>query len=269
MDAAELMYAGTARQAELVRAGEVSARELVEASLARIAELDPALNAYRVVLGERALAEADQADARRAAGDDRPLLGVPLAIKDVFDLAGEVTTHGTSAHGPPAREDSELVRRLRRAGAIPVGKTHTPELAFWSFTESATYGPTRNPWDLDRTPGGSSGGAAAAVAAGTVGASTASDGLGSIRIPAACCGLFGLKPGRGRVPLAPDEDHWHGLTVAGALTRSVLDTALFLDVVADAGVGAGQRRAISSAVPVAGVLGMHCLERNTTMIVDE
>ncbi len=247
MDAAELMYAGTARQAELVRAGEVSARELVEASLARIAELDPALNAYRVVLGERALAEADQADARRAAGDDRPLLGVPLAIKDVFDLAGEVTTHGTSAHGPPAREDSELVRRLRRAGAIPVGKTHTPELAFWSFTESATYGPTRNPWDLERTPGGSSGGAAAAVAAGTVGASTASDGLGSIRIPAACCGLFGLKPGRGRVPLAPDEDHWHGLTVAGALTRSVLDTALFLDVVADAGVGAAATGAQTEA----------------------
>jgi amidase len=236
-DAAELAYAGIARQAERVAAGEVSARELAEASLERIARLDPELNAFRVVLAERAVAEADQADARRAAGDRRPLLGVPIAVKDVSDVAGEVTTHGTSAHGPPARRDSELVRRLRAAGAVVIGKTHTPELAQWGFTESATFGVTRNPWRLDRTPGGSSGGSAAAVAAGLVGAATASDGLGSIRIPAASCGLFGLKVQRGRVPLAPDEDHWHGLSVAGALTRSVLDTALFLDAVADAPAG--------------------------------
>ena len=233
-DAGELVYAGIARQAELVASGEVSARELAEASLERIARLDPALNAFRVVLGDRAAAEADQADARRVGGDRHPLLGVPIAVKDVSDVAGEVTTHGTSAHGPPARRDSELVRRLRAAGAVVIGKTHTPELAQWGLTESATFGVTRNPWQLDRTPGGSSGGSAAAVAAGLVGLGTASDGLGSIRVPAASCGLFGLKAQRGRVPLAADEDHWHGLSVAGALTRSVLDTGLFLDAVAGA-----------------------------------
>ena len=232
-DAADLMFAGIARQAELVRAGEVSSGELVEAALERIARLDPELNAFRVVLGERARAEAAQADARRAAGDERPLLGVPIAIKDVADVAGEVTTHGTCAHGPPATRDSELVRRVRAAGAVIVGKTQTPEIALWGFTESATYGMTRNPWRSDRTPGGSSGGSAAAVAAGMVGAASASDGLGSIRIPAASCGLFGLKPQRGRVPLGPEDDHWHGLSVAGVLTRSVHDTALFLDVVGD------------------------------------
>lgn len=232
-DAADLVFSGIARQAERVRGGEVSARELVEACLERIARLDPGVNAFRVVLAERALAEADQADARRGAGDERPLLGVPIAIKDVVDVAGETTTHGTSAHGPPAARDAELVRRLRTAGAIVIGKTHTPELAQWGATESATFGRTRNPWDLDHTSGGSSGGSGAAVAAGMVGAASASDGLGSIRIPAACCGLFGLKPQRGRVPLAPDDDHWHGLSVAGVLTRSVADTALYLDVVSD------------------------------------
>lgn len=232
-DAADVLFAGIARQAELVREREVSPRELVEACLARIAHLDPDVNAFRVVLDERALAEADQADARRAAGDDRPLLGVPIAVKDVADVAGETTTHGTSAHGPPAARDAEVVRRLRAAGAIVVGKTHTPELAQWASTESATFGRTRNPWSLGHTPGGSSGGSGTAVAAGMVGAATASDGLGSIRIPAACCGLFGLKPQRGRVPLAPDDDHWHGLSVGGVLTRSVADTALYLDVVCD------------------------------------
>ncbi len=224
-DAADLVFAGIARQAALVRSGQISSRELVEACLGRIARLDPALNAFRVVLGERASAEAAQADARRGAGDERPLLGVPVAVKDVADVAGETTTHGTGAHGPAAVRDSELVRRLRAAGAVIVGKTHTPELALWGFTESATFGVTRNPWSPDRTPGGSSGGSGAAVAAGMVGAASASDGLGSIRIPAACCGLFGLKPQRGRVPLAPDDDHWHGLSVAGVLTRSVLDIA--------------------------------------------
>jgi amidase len=232
VDAAELVFAGSARQAELVRTGAVSSRELVEACLERIARLDPLLNAFRIVLAERALAEAAQADARRAAGDERPLLGVPIAVKDVTDVAGELTTHGTSAHGGPAERDSELVRLLRAAGAVIVGKTHTPELAQWAMTESATFGMTRNPWRQDRTPGGSSGGAAAAVAAGMVGAAHGTDGLGSIRIPAACCGLFGLKPQRGRIPLAPDEDHWHGLSVAGPLARSVLDAALFMDAVA-------------------------------------
>lgn len=229
---AELAFAGIARQAELVRGGEVSSRELVELCLERIGRLDPELNAFRVVLAERALAEADQAHARRAAGEERPLLGVPIAIKDGVDVAGELTTHGTGAYGPPAAADAEIVRRLRAAGALVIGKTHLPELAISGFTESATWGVTRNPWNPDRTPGGSSGGSAAAVAAGLVGGAQASDGAGSIRIPAACCGLFGLKPQRGRISLMPDREHWHGLSVLGGLTRTVLDTALFLDVVA-------------------------------------
>ena len=234
MDAAEVMYAGIACHAELVRGGEASARELTEAALARISALDPELNAFRVILAERALAEADQADARRAAGDNRPLLGVPVAIKDVTDVGGEVTTWGTRAHGPPAERDAELVRRVRGAGAVIVGKTHTPEMALWPFTESATFGLTRNPWDRERTPGGSSGGAAAAVAAGMVGAAQGTDGAGSIRIPAAACGLFGLKPQRGRVALSPDDDHWHGLSVAGPIARSVADAALLLEAMATA-----------------------------------
>lgn len=231
MDATELAFAGLARQAELLRERATSSRELVEAQLDRIARVDPLINAFRIVLAERALTEADQADARLAAGDERPLLGVPIAIKDGWDLAGELTTHGTGAFGAPAVEDSEFVRRLREAGAVVVGKTCQPELALWMFTETATWGVTRNPWNTDHVPGGSSGGSAAAVAAGLVAAASASDGAGSIRIPAAACGLYGLKPQRGRVPLSPFVDHWHGLSVAGTVTRSVADTALWLDVV--------------------------------------
>ncbi len=233
----ELAFAGAARQAELVRAGEVSARELVELYLERIERIDPELNAYRVVMAERALADADQADSRRAGGDERPLLGVPVAIKDNVDVAGELTTHGTAAYGPPAGEDAEVVRRLRAAGAVVIGKTNLPELAIMGTTESPSWGITRSPWDTDRTPGGSSGGSAAAVAAGLAGLGQASDGAGSIRIPAANCGLFGLKTQRGRVSLAPDEGHWLGLSVAGAVTRTVLDTAVFLDAVAEASDG--------------------------------
>src|SRR4051794_33861569 len=135
----------------MIRAGEITSRELVELYLERIERLDPQLNSYRVVLAERALAEAGQADARRRSGDDRPLLGVPIAIKDNVDVAGEVTTHGTNAYGEPAREDAEQVKRLRAAGAVILGKTHLPELAIFPFTESPTWGVTRNPWDLQRS----------------------------------------------------------------------------------------------------------------------
>jgi amidase len=234
MDAADLAFAGLAGQAELVASGEVSSAELVELSLERIARLDPRLNALRIVFAERARAEAQQADARRGAGDRRPLLGVPIAVKDDMDVGGEVTAQGTGANVRPAGADSEIVRRLREAGAVVIGKTNVPELTMWPFTESATWGVTRNPWDLDRTPGGSSGGSGSAVAAGLVAAATASDGLGSIRIPAACNGLFGLKPQYRRVPTAPKGDEaWHGIVHYGTLTRSVRDTALFLDAVAD------------------------------------
>ena len=232
MEAVELAYAGPLRQAELIRDGEISPRELVEVYLERIERIGPKLNAFRVVLAERALAEADQAESRRGQ-DDRPFLGVPFAIKDNHDLAGEITTHGTGAHGSrQATDDAEIVRLLRAAGAIPIGKTHLPELAICGFTESATWGVTRNPWELNHSTAGSSGGSAAAVAAGLASFATASDGAGSIRYPATNCRIFGLKPQRDRVSMAPDDGHWHGLSVAGVHTVSVRDQAALLDTIA-------------------------------------
>ena len=227
----DIAFAGAAKQAEMVRAGEVSPKELVQLSLDRIARLDPDLNSFRKVFAEKALLEAEQAEARLKAGDERPLLGVPIAIKDEVDVAGEINTHGTDGFSEPAKADSEVVRRLREAGAIIVGLTLLPEMAICGFSESATYGVTRNPWNPQRTPGGSSGGSASAVAAGLVPIASAGDGAGSIRIPAASCGLFGLKPSRGRVSLAPKKEGWRGMAVEGCVSRSVLDTALWLDVV--------------------------------------
>jgi amidase len=229
---ADVAFAGAARQAEMVRAGEVSPTELVRLHLDRIERLDPELNSFRKVFAERALLEAEQAEARLKGGDERPLLGVPIGIKDETDLAGEVNTRGTDAFAEPAKADSEMVRRLREAGAIVVGLTLLPELAICGFTESATYGVTRNPWNPQRTPAGSSGGSAAAVAAGLVPIASAGDGGGSIRLPAASCGLFGLKPQRGRISFAPDLEYWNGLAVNGCVSRTVLDTALWLDVTA-------------------------------------
>ncbi len=231
MDRDELAFAGAAKQAEMVRAGEVSPKELVQLSLDRIGRLDPELNSFRRVFAEKALLEAEQAEARVQAGEERPLLGVPVAIKDEVDVAGEINTHGTDGFSEPAKADCEMVRRLREAGAIIVGLTLLPELAICGFSESATYGVTRNPWNPQRTPGGSSGGSASAVAAGLVPIASAGDGAGSIRIPSASCGLFGLKPSRGRVPLDPNLEGWGGLAVEGCVSRSVHDTALWLDVV--------------------------------------
>jgi amidase len=225
----ELAFAGVAGQAELLARGEVTSRELVELALARIDALDPDVNAFCAVYAERARDDSDDADRRRAAGENLPLLGVPVAVKDELDLAGEVTSRGTGAFTARAADDAEVVRRLRAGGAVVIGKTTMPELGLWPFTESVTWGVTRNPWDLERTPGGSSGGSAAAVAAGMVPAALGVDGAGSIRIPAACTGLFGLKPQSGRLPRAPhDADGSHWITV-GALTRSVIDTAIVLD----------------------------------------
>jgi amidase len=228
----ELAFAGAVRQARMVRAGEVSPSELVQLCLDRIARIDPRLNAFRKVLGEKALLEAQQAEARLKAGEERPLLGVPVAIKDESAVAGEVTTFGTDAFTEPAAKDCEMVRRLREAGAIVIGLTLLPELAICGFTESATYGVTRNPWDPQRSPAGSSGGSAAAVASGMVPIASAGDGGGSIRLPAASCGLFGLKPSRGRIPLDPLDEGWNGLAVLGCLSRTVEDTALWLDITA-------------------------------------
>lgn len=215
----------------MVRAGEVSPSELVRLCLERIERLDPRLNAFRTVFAERALLEAEQAEARLREGEERPFLGVPVAVKDCVDVVGDVTTYGTDGFTDPAPADAEIVRRLREAGAIVIGKTLLPELAICGFSESATWGVTRNPWDPQRTPGGSSGGSAAAVAAGLVPIALATDGAGSIRIPAASCGLVGLKLQRGRVSLAPDLEHWNGLSAYNCVSRTVRDTALWLDVV--------------------------------------
>ena len=246
-------FAGAVSHSTSIAAGELSSRELTELFLARIARLDPLLNAFRVVLGEKALAEADQADGRRRAGDRRPLLGVPIAIKDEIDVAGEVSAFGCDVDPVPAAADAEVVRRLRTAGAVILGKTHVPELMITPFTESPTFGVTRNPWDLHRTSGGSSGGSGTAVAAGLASAALGSDGAGSIRIPAACCGLFGLKPQRGRVPTAPDVKAFQGLNVYGPITRSAEDATLFMSAVADsfrARSPAGPLRiAISNGLP--------------------
>ena len=243
MDAAELAFAGIHRQAEALRAGDVSSRELVAMYLERIDRFDGRLNAFRVVLGDRALAEAVEADRRIAAGGSAPLLGVPIALKDEVDVVGELTTHGSAAFDQPATADSAHYRRLREAGAVLIGKTNLPELAIWPFTESQAWGVTRNPWDPARSPGGSSGGSAVAVAAGLVGAASASDGGGSIRIPASYTNLFGLKPQRGRISLAPEREHWLGLSVTGCLTRRAIDTALWLDVTAGPEPGDADRPA--------------------------
>ncbi len=228
----ELAFAGLARQAELLASGELSAVELLDATLQRIEAAQPTLNAFRILRPEAARAEAEAADRRLAAGERLPLLGVPIAIKDDMDLAGETTAFGCPGEFEPRREDGEVARRLRAAGAIIVGKTNTPEIGQWPFTEGPAFGVTRNPWSHDHTPGGSSGGSAAAVAAGLLPAAVGSDGAGSVRIPAAWTHLVGLKPQRGRVSTWPEAQAFNGLTSYGPLARTVGDAALLLDVLA-------------------------------------
>ncbi|MBS9532901.1 amidase [Mycobacterium sp. M1] len=228
----ELVFAGVARLAQLVRDREVSPTELVTLYLNRIARLDPVLNVFRTVLGEQAMAEAAQVEQRLAAGEELPLAGVPIAVKDDTDVAGVSSMCGTGIDAGPASADSAAVRRLRAAGAVIIGKTHLSEFGAYPVCESATWGVTRNPWDLYRTPGGSSGGSAAAVAAGMVPGATGSDSGGSVRIPAACCGLVGLKGQRGRISTkeSPERAYrFHGLNHIGPLTRSVIDAALLHD----------------------------------------
>ncbi|BBU22116.1 amidase [Mycobacterium xenopi] len=210
---------------------EVTSEELVRRSLHAIDLSQPTLNAFRVVLAESALADAAEADRRRAAGEQAPLLGIPIAVKDDVDIAGVPTAFGTSGYVPPAVADSEVVRRLKAAGAVIVGKTNTCELGQWPFTSGPAFGHTRNPWSRRHTPGGSSGGSAAAVAAGLVAAAIGSDGAGSIRIPAAWTHLVGIKPQRGRISTWPLPEAFNGITVNGVLARTVEDAALVLDAV--------------------------------------
>lgn len=228
----ELLYSTVIEQAGWAATGEVTARELVEHSLARIGVLDPILNAFAQVFADEARAEADRLDTERRTGGLRgPLHGVPMAIKEENDVAGIPTRYGSSAYTSPALADSEVVRRLRAAGAIIIGTTRMPEFGIWPFTESDSFGRTRNPWHTGFSTAGSSGGTAAAVASGMVAAGIGGDGGGSIRLPASWCGLFGLKPQRGRVSLAPNADLWRALGVIGPLTRSVADSALIHDVI--------------------------------------
>jgi len=225
----DLFFAGVAGHAAAVADGTVSSRELVSGVLDRIQRYDGKLNAFTVVLADQALAEAAARDAAR--GKRGPLHGVPVAIKEELDVAGQPTTFGGRGNARPAARDAEVVRRLRAAGAVVVGKTNMPELGQWPFTESVAHGITRNPWDPRRSPGGSSGGSAAAVAAGLVPVALGGDGGGSIRIPAACCGLFGLKPQRGRVTMSPHAHGWWALSTTGPLTRSVRDSAVVYDAI--------------------------------------
>lgn len=231
MEQAEFVELSARDIAEGVRAGRLSARDIVAASLERIARLDRELNAFTVVRGAEALAEAEAID---HGGRDGLLAGVPIAVKEEYDVAGLPTTLGGYGNVTPAAADSEVIKRLRAAGAIIVGKTTMPEFGQFPETASARYGLTRNPWNLDYSPGGSSGGSAVAVTSGMVPLAFGADGGGSIRIPASCCGLIGLKPERGRVTLSPMSQHWYGLVVLGALSRTVADSALAYDVISGA-----------------------------------
>ncbi|WSQ07400.1 amidase [Streptomyces sp. NBC_01231] len=221
--------AGLAESARALAAGEVTSRALVEGALARIEASQPSLNAFRIVRAHAALAEAEAADRELAAGVRKPLLGVPVAVKDDMDVAGEPTAFGCRGEFPPVVEDGEAVRRLRAAGAVIVGKTNTCEFGQWPFTEGPAFGATRNPWNPEHTPGGSSGGSAAAVAAGLVPAALGSDGAGSVRIPASWTHLIGIKPQRGRISTWPRGESFQGITVNGTLARTVADAALLLD----------------------------------------
>jgi amidase len=224
----DLLFRPVTELGALVRDGEVTARELVETSLRRIDELDPRVNAFTHVHADEAL----EAAAAVEPGDPRPFAGVPVAIKTEVAVAGSPTTFGSRLFDNYVPgHDAHAVRRLKEAGMIVVGRTNMPENGIMPITEPQRFGPTRNPWDLERTPGGSSGGSAAAVAAGMVPVANALDGGGSIRIPAACCGLVGLKVSRNRISMGPEiADSVFGVT--GAVTRTVDETARLLDVLA-------------------------------------
>jgi amidase len=222
------MFRSAGELAALVREGELTALELVDASLARIDALEPSVNAFVDVDHEGARAVAAAIEPR----DERPFAGVPIAIKNNRPVKGLRLTRCADLMGDfVALHDHGVVRRLRSAGFVVVGTTTLPEWGILPVTEPRRCGPTRNPWDLERTPGGSSGGSAAAVAAGMVPLAHGNDGGGSLRIPAACCGLVGLKPSRGRVSPAPDAGESF-LVQDGVLTRSVAETAVLLDLLA-------------------------------------
>src|SRR5215216_2365714 len=227
----DLAFMDATAQAELVSSGQVLPRELVDAAIERVDKRNGELNAVVTPLFEKARVAAD------GALPEGPLRGVPFLLKDLGSLSGgDPYAEGVKAAraaGYRADHDSVITERFRAAGLVCVGRTKTPELGLVPTTEGEAYGPCRNPWDTTRSTGGSSGGSAAAVASGMVPVAHASDGGGSIRIPASACGLVGLKPSRGRVPLWPEvAEGWGGMAVQGVVSRSVRDTAVMLDVAA-------------------------------------
>lgn len=245
---------GLAELTEQLAAGELGAVELLDSTLERIEASQATLNAFRLLRPEAARAEALDAERRLRAGERLPLLGVPIAVKDDVDLAGEPTAFGCPGDFEPAPGDSAVVARLKAAGAVIVGKTNAPEIGIWPFTEGPAFGTTRNPWRLDHSPGGSSGGAAAAVSAGLLPAAIGSDGAGSVRIPAAWTHLVGIKPQRGRISTWPEPESFNGLTVIGPLTRTVGDAALLLDLLSG-NHGRDLHRPPSPAEPFAATTG--------------
>lgn len=235
--------------AAAVRAGQVTARDVVSQHLDRIARLNPELGAFVRVRPEAALLEADEVD-RRADRARLPLAGVPVAIKDNLPVRGEPMRVGSAATPEePQEADHPAVARLRRAGAVVVGLANLPEMSLYPFTDSV-FGIARNPWNTRRTAGGSSGGPAAAVASAMVPIALGNDGLGSIRIPAAVCGLFGIKPGPGVVPSQIGLDSWGGLAENGPLATTVADAALMLGVLAGEEFGLGEPRRLRVVVSV-------------------
>lgn len=279
-------FASAIDVAAAVRAGSLSATEVTEAALARIAEVDPLLGAFTVVLGERALDEARAVDRHRSADTELPLAGVPVAVKDHVWLAGVPATNGSRilADFIPS-EDCVAVQRLTRAGAVVVGKTNNPEFCYRGDTDSPMWGLTRNPFDLERTPGGSSGGSGVAVATGMSALAVGTDGGGSIRGPSAFCGTVGHKPTYGVVPTRPGFRGWPTLSVHGPMGRSVTDVATMLAVMAGphpadpatvpfdtaalASVGAGRDDLAGLRVAVSADFGFAAVEREVLVGFDE
>lgn len=256
---AELHWMAAHELADLIRRRELKPSELMAATLERIATLNPKLNAFCAIRADAALAEARALDERIARGaDPGPLAGLPLGVKDLADVAGMATTYGSAPFKDHiAARDSIEVARLKAAGAIVVGKTNTPEFGHMAFTRNLLHGVTRNPWNLERTPGGSSGGSSAAIAAGMTPLATGSDWGGSIRIPACYVGAFGLKTTQGRIPLDArlGMQQWVDFAVVGPITRTVRDAALYLDATA------GYDPADPSSLPHPGISYAAALER--------
>tara|TARA_Y100000588_G_scaffold377634_1_gene457004 strand:- start:1424 stop:2842 length:1419 start_codon:yes stop_codon:yes gene_type:complete len=253
----DIDFAPAYELAALIHSGELSPVVLMERSLARIGQLNPSLNAFVEVDAEGALQQAEVVAQLLADGKEiGPFAGLPLGVKDLENVAGFVTTRGSRLYADNRVDfDDVLVGRLKDAGAIVVGKTNTPEFGHLPFTDNELFGATRNPWDLERTPGGSSGGSSAALAAGMVPLATASDGGGSIRIPACYTGLYGLKPSQGRTPIAPRPiPTWLSISCYGPLTRCVRDAAIYLDVVA------GPHPEDPESLPVPGISYAETLE---------